>query len=173
MSQCTNQIFICLDLTQIPLQKKDINAISGYLYKCKLFYGLADNTLNTGCGIWTRAGQKCYMFYQDPPSSWSDAKKACQSINGDLVNVKDHDTKVSRRRKEIKHVNDVLKYVSNNCFLTLIHCFMCFKVRNQGHFVLLKNRSNDQSFGQALLSVYNFASVMISPYLNTNNRDHF
>lgn len=69
----------------------------------KTFYFSADNTLNTGCGIWTRAGQKCYMFYTDPQSSWSDAKKACQSVNGDLINVKDQDTKVSGRRKQKKN----------------------------------------------------------------------
>ena len=49
---------------------------------------------NLGCDTWTRAGQSCYMFYSGPLSTWQDARGRCQSIQGDLINVKSVDLQV-------------------------------------------------------------------------------
>lgn len=55
---------------------------------------VGSSTYNLGCDTWTRAGQSCFMFYQGPLSSWQDARQKCQSIKGDLINVKDPDLQV-------------------------------------------------------------------------------
>ena len=55
---------------------------------------LVNSMYNLGCATWTRAGQACFMFYAAPLSTWWDARSNCQSIQGDLVNVKDADLQV-------------------------------------------------------------------------------
>lgn len=83
-------------------------------YICKKNQDHTDNTLNTGCGIWIRGGKKCYTFYTNPKSTWTDAKKMCQSSNGDLLNVKDLDTKTWLTEQMLDPSNDFFFWTSLN-----------------------------------------------------------
>ena len=47
-----------------------------------------------GCDTWTRAGQNCYMFNKGHLLGWQDARAKCQSIQGDLANIKTLDMQV-------------------------------------------------------------------------------
>ncbi|XP_053376223.1 C-type mannose receptor 2-like [Mercenaria mercenaria] len=94
------------------LSDRGCNMQQNYICKKSADYG--DSTLNTGCSIWTRAGQMCYMFYTDPKSSWSDAKSTCQSMQGDLINVKDPDTMSWLRVQMLDPTNDYIFWTALN-----------------------------------------------------------
>lgn len=55
---------------------------------------IVDPTYYFGCGGWNRAGHKCYIFYDSPKTTWSDARTRCQSIGSDLLKVENMDEKV-------------------------------------------------------------------------------
>ena len=54
----------------------------------------AGSAYNNGCGTWTRAGQSCFKFFQQPLLTWQDARTKCQSLKGDLINVVSFDLQV-------------------------------------------------------------------------------
>lgn len=104
---------------------------------------LVDTTLNSGCGLWNRAGQKCYMFYDNPKSTWSQARDKCSSIGANLLNIKDVDTRVGLRTISVYYfyqIELVLVYFKRYSFV--VHCFIDFlqltRYRNIYLFILIR-----------------------------------
>ncbi|KAL3864477.1 hypothetical protein ACJMK2_006156 [Sinanodonta woodiana] len=69
----------------------DQNCNSLHNFVCKKAQDYSSDYMNLGCGMWNRAGKKCYEFYQSPVSTWADSRKRCQSIGGDLLKVTSKD----------------------------------------------------------------------------------
>ncbi|KAK3595855.1 hypothetical protein CHS0354_014678 [Potamilus streckersoni] len=71
----------------------DQNCNSNHNFICKKPQNVAYEITNMGCGLWNRAGKKCYKFFDAPPNTWSDARDFCQAVDGDLLKVENKDEK--------------------------------------------------------------------------------
>ncbi|XP_052102653.1 macrophage mannose receptor 1-like [Mytilus californianus] len=71
----------------------DTDCTKNYNYICVKGTTMVDPTYFFGCGGWNRAGHKCYIFYDSPKTTWSDARTRCQSIGSDLLKIESMDEK--------------------------------------------------------------------------------
>ncbi|XP_033756415.1 macrophage mannose receptor 1-like [Pecten maximus] len=60
-------------------------------YACRLGTTQQNTDFYMGCNGWTRAGHKCYMIYDGPKSTWSQANTICSSLSARLLKVESLD----------------------------------------------------------------------------------
>lgn len=71
----------------------DQDCTKQYNYICRKDEETQNTDFFLGCDGWTRAGHKCYVFYDAPKTTWQDANNRCQKIGGSMLKIENLDEK--------------------------------------------------------------------------------
>lgn len=67
-----------------------------------------------GCGGWTRANNKCYMFYDGPASTYTGARSICMQLGGDLMKINTMDDRYWLEQQMIMNGHNNMYYTGLN-----------------------------------------------------------
>ncbi|KAK3095712.1 hypothetical protein FSP39_017933 [Pinctada imbricata] len=71
----------------------DQDCSQNYNYICRASQSTDDTDYYMGCQGWSRAGHKCFNFFDQPKSTWATARQNCQAAGGDLLRIDSVDEK--------------------------------------------------------------------------------